>query len=105
LLRRISRIPNASFAKKVEAGTLDYTRPRGPGFCAEEHGCAENPFERSDQPTVFGATLLHPERFQHLGGTSEPDRLAFLPHRQSGEKDGHDPILTIRYAELGCPVI
>jgi hypothetical protein len=100
LLRRISGVPNTSFTQEIEAGSLDDTCLGRAAFCSEEHGSAEDTFKRGDQTAVFRTALLHAEGLQHLRGAPEADRLALLPHRQSGEKNEDDTILSVRYSEL-----
>ncbi len=73
------------------------------GFGAEKHCRAEDSFEGRNEPPVLGPALLHTEGLQHLGCAPKTDCLALLPHRQSSEKNGNDPILPEWHSELWMP--
>ena len=93
LLFVIARIPDPRFTHEVESRLMEHG-----GFVtlniAPEKNCGpEDSLEGGDQTTVLGATLLHPERVEHLGAASEADRLALLPHGERCEEDRNQPVL------------
>jgi len=67
LLFVIARIPDPRFTHEVESRLMEHG-----GFVtlniAPEKNCGpEDSLEGGDQTTVLGATLLHPQRVEHLG--------------------------------------
>jgi hypothetical protein len=68
---------------------------------AEEDGGSEDPLEGCDQTPILLPALVHAEGLEHLGGGSEPDRLALLANREGGQEDGHDAVLAEGDAVIG----
>jgi hypothetical protein len=61
-----------------------------------KNSSSEDPLESCDQPSVFLASFVHSERFEHFRRASEPNDLALLLYCQRCEKDWNDPVLTKR---------
>jgi hypothetical protein len=100
IVHGISGILDAGLPQKVKARPLNHTRPRIATVCAEEDRCTEDSFEGGNETSVLGPPFLHTEGLQHLGCAPKADCLTLLPHRQSGQKNGDDTILSKRYSEL-----
>jgi hypothetical protein len=70
---------------------------------SKEDGGSENPLKCSDQPTVLGAALLHPEGVEHFRGAVERDPAGPLPVCQGCEEQRHEAILPPGEAVVGVP--
>ena len=63
---------------------------------SEEDRRSEDSLKRSNQATILGSTLLHPERVEHFRGAGEGDPARPLPVCQCSQKQWNQTILAPR---------
>jgi hypothetical protein len=94
LLMAVTRVPDPSLAHEVESALLKDGRAVALCICAEEDGGAEYPFERREKAAILRSTLGQTEGLQHLGRTSESNRLGLLLDGERRKEDRNQSVLS-----------
>lgn len=88
------RVPGSGLTHKVKSCLVRDRRLRCLRVRSEEDRCTEDPLKGGDQPPILRSSLLHPEHIQHFSRTAERDGLFLLPHRERGQENGYQAILS-----------